>query len=153
MKRLSDIGFLNQAAPQLCADVLVRQRRYSSFSDNYDVLRGWKPGFVQSEKLAQKTLDSVSLYCIPRFPAGRHAEPSGPRPVPARDDRKMRRVFPRPLIVDSQIILAFPNAFIPAKGLGFHVVPSPFRGLTDLSLVHPAGITPPTFSCPLPVFG
>jgi hypothetical protein len=127
---------LNQAAPQLCADVPVRQLQYSSFSDDHDVLRGWKPGFVQSEKLAQKTLDFVSLYGVPCFSADRHAQPSGPRPIPACDDRKMCRGLPYPLLIDPQIILVLPNAFIPAEGLGFHVAPPLSGGLTDLSLVH-----------------
>jgi hypothetical protein len=137
MKRFSGIGFLDQAALQLCTDVSVHQRQYSSFSDDHDVLRGWKPGFVQSEKLAQKALDPVSLYGVSRFLADRHAQPSDSRLVSACNDREMRRVTPYPLLIDPQIILSFPNAFIPAKGLGFHVVPPLSRGLTDLPLVRP----------------
>jgi len=140
MKRFSDIGSLDQAAPQLCADISVRQRQYSSFSNDHDVLRGWKPGFVQSEKLAQKALDPVSLYGVPRFLADRHAQSSDSRPVPACDDGETRRGSPYPLLIDPQIILSFPNAFIPAKGLGFHVVPPLSRGLTDLPLVRPLGL-------------
>jgi hypothetical protein len=140
MKRFSDIGSLDQAAPQLCADVSVRERQYSSFSDDHDVLRGWKPGFVQSEKLAQKALDPVSLYGVPRFLADRHAQSSDSRPVPACDDGETRRGSPYPLLIDPQIILSLPNAFIPAKGLGFHVVPPLSRGLTDLPLVRPLGL-------------
>ena len=140
MKRFSDIGSLDQAAPQLCADVSVRQRQYSSFSDDHDVLRGWKPGFVQSEKFAQKALDPVSLYGVPCFLADCHAQPSDSRPVPACDDREMRRGSPYPLLIDPQIILSLPNAFIPAKGLGFHVVPPLSRGLTDLPLARPLGL-------------
>jgi hypothetical protein len=127
MNRFSDIGSLDQAASQLCAYVSVRQRQYISFSDDHDVLRGWQPGLVQSEKLAQKALDPVSLYGVPRFFADRHAQSSDSRPVPACDDGKTRRVSPYPLLIDPQIILPFSNAFIPAKGLGFHVV-RPFPG-------------------------
>jgi hypothetical protein len=145
MKMFSDIGSLDQAAPQLCADVSVRQRQYSSFSDDHDVLRGWKPGFVQSEKLAQKALDPVSLYGVPRFLADRHAQSSDSRPVPACDDRETRRASPYPLLIDPQIVLAFPNTLIPAKGLGFHVVPPLSRGLTDLPLARPRGYTASLF--------
>jgi hypothetical protein len=140
MNRFSDIGSLDQAAFQLCAYVSVRQRQYFSFSDDHDVLRGWKPGFVQSEKLAQKALDPVSLYGVPRFLADRHAQSSDSRPVPACDDGETRRGSPYPLLIDPQIILSFPNAFIPAKGLGFHVVPPLSRGLTDLPLVRLLGL-------------
>jgi|WetSurMetagenome_2_1015567.scaffolds.fasta_scaffold516633_1 hypothetical protein len=137
MKRFSDIGSLDQAAPQLCADVSVCQRQYAFFSDDHDVLRGWKPGFVQSEKLAQKALDPVSLYSVSRFLADRHAQPSDSRLVPACDDREMGRGSPYPLLINPQIVLAFPNALIPAKGLGFHVIPPLSRGLTDLPLARP----------------
>jgi hypothetical protein len=140
IKRFSGIGSLDQAAPQLCADVSVRQRQYPSFSDDHDVLRGWKPGFVQSEKLAQKALDPVSLYGVPCFFADRHAQPSDSRPVQACDDREMRRGSPYPLIINPQIVLAFPNALISAKGLGFHVVPPLSGGLTDLPLARPPGL-------------
>jgi hypothetical protein len=139
MKRFSDIGSLDQAALQLCAHVSVRQRQYSSFSNDHDVLRGWKPGFVQSEKLAQNALDPVSLHSVPRFLADRHAQSSDSRPVPACDDGETRRGSPCPLLIDPQIILLFPNAFIPAKGLGFHVVPPLSRGPTYLSWVQPPG--------------
>jgi hypothetical protein len=145
MKRFSDIGFLDQAAPQLCADVSVHHRQYSPFGDEHDVLRGWKPGFVQSEKLAQKALDPVSLYGVSRFFADRHAQPSDSRLVPACDDREMCGVTPHPLLINPQIVLAFPNAFIPAKGLGFHAVPPLSRGLTDLPLAHPRVYTASLF--------
>ena len=57
----------------------------------------------------------------------------------------MRRGLPCPLLIDPQIILAFPNAFIPAKGLGFHVVPPLSWGLTDLPLAHPRVYTASLF--------
>ena len=94
MKRFLAIGFLDQAVPQLCADVTVHQRQYSSFGDDHDVLRGWKPGFVQSEKLTQKALDPVSLYGVPGFLADRCAQPSDSRLVPACDDREACRITP-----------------------------------------------------------
>jgi hypothetical protein len=145
MKRFSGIGFLDQAAPQLRADISVHHRQYSFFGDDHDVLRDWKPGFVQSEKLTQKALDPVSLYGVSRFLADRHAQPSDSRLVPACDDREMRGVTPYPLLINPQIILAFPNTFIPAKGLGFHAVPPLSRGLTDLPLARPRGYTASLF--------
>jgi hypothetical protein len=145
MKRFSGIGFLNQTAPQLRADISVHHRQYSFFGDDHDVLRDWKPGFVQSEKLTQKALDPVSLYGVSRFLADRHAQPSDSRLVPACDDREMRGVTPYPLLINPQIILAFPNTFIPAKGLGFHAVPPLSRGLTDLPLARPRGYTASLF--------
>jgi hypothetical protein len=140
MKWFSDIGLGDQAISQLCTDIVVCQRQYPFSGDDHDVLRGRQPGFVQSEELAQKALDPVSPYGVPRFPADRHAQSSDSRPVPACDDRKTRRVSPYPLLIDPRIILSFPNALIFAKGLGFHVVPPLFRGLTDLPLVRPPGL-------------
>jgi hypothetical protein len=157
MKRFSGIGFLDQADLQLRADVSVHHRQYSFFGDDHDVLRGWKPGFVQSEKLTQKALDPVSLYGVSRFLADRHAEPSNSRLIPACDDREMRRVTPYPLLINPQIVLAFPNALSLAKGLGFHVAPPLSRGLTDLPLARtrvlhrqslPALCTPPAEDIP-----
>jgi hypothetical protein len=145
MKRFSDIGFLDQAAPQLCADVTVHQRQYSSFGDDHDVLRGWKPGFVQPEKLTQKALDPVPLYGVSRLLAYRHPEPSDARWVQAGDDREVNGITPYPLLINPQIVLAFPDAFIPAKGLGFHVVPPLSRGLTDLPLARPRDYTASLF--------
>jgi hypothetical protein len=136
MKRFSDIGFLDQAVSQLSADVSVHQRQDSSFSDDHDVLSGWKPGFVQPEKLTQKALDPVPLYGVSRLLAHRHPEPSNARLIQACDDCEMRGITPYPLLINPQIVLAFPNAFIPAKGLGFHVVPPLSRGPTDLPLAR-----------------
>jgi len=77
MKRLSGIGFADQATPQFRANISVGQRQYAPFSDDHDVLRSWKPGLVQSEKLAQKAFDPVSLYGVPGFLADRSSQSSG----------------------------------------------------------------------------
>jgi hypothetical protein len=145
MKRFSDIGFLDQAAPQLCADVSVHHRQYSSFSDDHDVLSGWKPGFVQPEKLTQKAFNPVPLYGVSRLLAHCHPESSDTRLIPAGNDCEMRGITPYPLLINPQIVLAFSNAFIPAKGLGFHVVPPLSRGLTDLPLARPRDYTASLF--------
>jgi hypothetical protein len=146
----SDIVFLNQAAPQLSADVSIHQRQYSPLGDDHDVLGGREPGFVQPEKLTQKALDPVSLYGVSRFPRDRHAQSSDSSQVPACDDGEMRRVTPYPLFINTQIVLAFSNTLIPAKGLGFHVVPPLSRGPTDLPLARPLGLYRQSFPpfCP-----
>jgi len=51
MKRVSAIGSIDQAALQLGAHFIVSKRQYPFFCYDHDVLSGWKPGFVQSEKL------------------------------------------------------------------------------------------------------
>jgi len=51
MKRVSDIGSIDQAALQLGAHFIVSKRQYPFFCYDHDVLSGWKPEFVQSEKL------------------------------------------------------------------------------------------------------
>jgi len=134
---LSLISSVDQAALQLPAHILVTQRQYSFFRNDDDVLRGWKPGFVQSEKLTQKPFDPVSLYGVSRFLADRHAQSSDPRLIPAHDDGETLRIAPNPLLVDPQIILFFPNALIFAKGLAFHLFPPLSRGLPDLPLAQP----------------
>jgi hypothetical protein len=138
IKRFSDIGLRDQAIGQLCADVAILERKNSSFSDDHDVLKGRKPGFVQSEKFAQQALDPVSLHRVPGFPADRHADSSGAHWVPACDDGEMRRVSPYALLIDPRIILSFPNTFMFAKGVGFHGVPPLSRGLADLPLLRTA---------------
>jgi hypothetical protein len=139
IKRFSDIGLRDQAIGQLCADVAILERKNSSFSDDHDVLKGRKPGFVQSEKFAQQALDPVSLHRVPGFPADRHADSSGAHWVPACDDGEMRRVSPYALLIDPRIILSFPNTFMFAKGVGFHGVPPLSRGLADLPLARLPG--------------
>jgi hypothetical protein len=140
MKRFSDIGSANQATLQFRANISVGQRQYAPFSDDHDVLRSWKPGLVQSEKLAQKAFDPVSLYGVPGFLADRRAQSRGSRLVAACDNGETRRVTPYPLLIDPQIILSFPNAIILAKGLGFHALPPLSRGLTDHPLARPRGL-------------
>ncbi|MCG2739904.1 MAG: hypothetical protein L6300_06650 [Syntrophaceae bacterium] len=100
MKRFSDIGSTDQATLQFRANISVAKRQYASFSDDHDVLRSWKPGFVQSEKLTQKAFDPVSLYGIPGFLADRHAQSFDSRLVPACDNGETRRVTPYPLLID-----------------------------------------------------
>jgi hypothetical protein len=140
MKRFSDIGSADQATLQFRANISVGQRQYAPFSDDHDILRSWKPGLVQSEKLAQKAFDPVSLYGVPGFLADRRAQPPDSGLVPACDDGETRRVIPYPLLIDPQIILSFPNAIIIAKGLGFHALPPLPRGLTDQPLARPRGL-------------
>jgi len=140
MKGFSDIGSVDQATLQFRANISVGQRQYAPFSDDHDVLRSWKPGFVQSEKLAQKAFDPVSLYGVPGFLADRRTQSSDSRLVAACDNSETRRVTPYSLLIDPQIILSFPNAFVFAKGLGFHALPPLSRGLTDLPLARPLGL-------------
>jgi hypothetical protein len=128
MNGFSDIGSVDQAALQLRANIPVRERQYPLFGDDHDVLRGWKPGFVQSEKLAQNALNPVSLDGIPRFFADRHAQSSDSRMVRKCEDVETLRGYPHPLLIDPQIILPFPYTLISAKGLGFHAVSRPFPG-------------------------
>jgi hypothetical protein len=137
MKRLSAIGSVDQAAFQLRADVTVSQRQYPFFGDDHNVLRGWKPGFVQPKKLTQKTLDPVSLYGIPHFLADRHAHSPDARRVRAEDDRESLRMAPHPLIVDPLVILPLPDPLLLAKGVGYHGVPSPSGRLPDLPPARP----------------
>lgn len=137
MKRFSDIGSANQVTLQFCADISVGQRQYASFSDDHDVLRSWQPGLVQSEKLAQKAFDPVSLYGVSGLLADRHAQSTDSRQVRACDNGKTCRVTPYPLLIDPQIILSFPNTIIFAKGLGFHALPPLPRGLADQPLARP----------------
>ena len=46
---------------------------------------------------------------------------------------------PNPLLIDSQIVLSFPDAFIFAKGLGFHAVP-PLSGVCPTCLWSARGL-------------
>jgi hypothetical protein len=148
MKRFSDIGSTDQATLQFRANIPVRQRQYAPFSDDHDVLRSWKPGLVQSEKLAQKAFDPVSLYGVPGFLADRRAQSSHSRLVPACDNGETRRVAPYPLLINPQIILSFPNALIFAKGLGFHRC-RPFPGASPASLWPARGGYTDSFFLPL----
>ena len=47
---------------------------------------------------------------------------------------------PNPLLIDPQIVLSFPDAFIFAKGLGFHAVP-PLSGVCPTAFGPPADYT------------
>jgi hypothetical protein len=67
---------MDQSALQLGAHIMVSQRQDPLFGDDHDVLSGWKPGFVQSKKLSQKTLDPVSLCRIPCLLADCGTQPS-----------------------------------------------------------------------------
>jgi len=127
MNRLSAIGLLNQAVTQFCGDITVSQRRYPSFGDDHDILRGRKLGFVQSEKFAKQPLDPVSLHGIAGFFADRHAQPSDSVLVTAGDDGEMPRGSPYPLLIDPQIVLPFTYAFLPAECMVFRVA-SPLSG-------------------------
>ncbi|MDD5101255.1 MAG: hypothetical protein PHP66_09965 [Syntrophales bacterium] len=100
MVGFSDIGFMAQAAQQLRANIPVHERQYPFFSNDHDVLGGGQPGFVQSKKLTQNTLDSVSLYGIPRFLADRYAQSSDSRLVRQRNDGETLRVCSHPLFID-----------------------------------------------------
>ena len=140
MKRVLDIGSIDQVAFQFYAHISVGQRQYSFFCNDHNVLRGWKPGFVQSEKFTQKTFDPVPLYSVPRFFADRHTQSSDSRLIPACDDGETLRIDPSPLLVDPQIILSFPDTLILAKGLGFHAISPLSWGLPDLPLAKAAGL-------------
>jgi hypothetical protein len=100
MNGLSGIGSADQAALQLGAYVIIGKGQYPSFRNDHDVLSGWKPEFVQSEKLAQKAFDPISLYRVPCFFTDRHAQSSDSRWIPARDNCETLRIAPNPLLVN-----------------------------------------------------
>jgi hypothetical protein len=52
INRLSGIGSVDQAALQLGTYITVGKGQYPFFRNDHNVLSGWKPEFVQSEKLA-----------------------------------------------------------------------------------------------------